>query len=180
VQRSFDVVYSFLAILASDADLERAIVSGCRRRALALAIGLGRLFRVFTRLRARWLAQHKRIVHNHTVTVPAADAERGRRATLSMRRRLGRWLARSLAPLIHLWRLCCVADQASTLNRSVFSKASIVDSTARISWLDIMLVIDRRRCSVATRNPRIRCVGKSLKTVVNCRALSAASHLDVV
>jgi len=66
------------------------------------------------------------------------------------------------------------------LNCSILGKASVVDSTARVSWLDVVLIVDRGWCSVATRNPCVWCVGESLKTVVNCRTLNAASHVDNV
>jgi hypothetical protein len=64
------------------------------------------------------------------------------------------------------------------LNCPKLGKASVVNSAARISRLDVMLIVDWRRCSEATRIPCVWCVGKSLKTVVNCRALDAASHVD--
>ena len=66
------------------------------------------------------------------------------------------------------------------LNCSILGKASVIDSTARVSWLDVVLIVDWRRSSVATRNPCVWSIGESLETVVNCRTLNAASHVDDV
>jgi hypothetical protein len=66
------------------------------------------------------------------------------------------------------------------LNCAILGKASVVNSTARIFRLDVMLIVDWRRCSEATRDPCVWCIGESLKTVVNCRALDAASHVEGV
>jgi len=100
MQRSLKVLNDFLAILAFDTDLESAGACSRCRRSLALTICLGRRFRIFARLGAGWLAQHERIAHSHTITILTANAERGRRATLAMRRRLGWCLPRSVALLI--------------------------------------------------------------------------------
>jgi hypothetical protein len=66
------------------------------------------------------------------------------------------------------------------LNCSVFSKASVVNSGAPVSWLDVTLIVDSRRCSVAASCPRVWRVGESLKTIINCRPVNAASHVDAV
>lgn len=66
------------------------------------------------------------------------------------------------------------------LNCPILGKASVVNSAARISRLDVMLIVDWRRCSEVTRNPCVWCIGESLKTVVNRRALDAARHVDDV